>query len=109
MVQVGIMLMPVHHRRMAMPMRVRFARRVAGPMCMLMVLVVHMTMLMFYRLMGVFVDVPFGEMKVNPNRHEHAGAEELDGHGLIEQRNGDDCSEERRRREIGARPEPEPR
>jgi hypothetical protein len=82
--QVGIMRVLVHDRQMAMSMRVWFYRRIAQAVRVLVVLIMHMAMLVFERLVRVLVLMPLGEMQVDPDRHQHAGSNELRGKGLSE-------------------------
>ena len=58
--QVGVMRMGVAQRRMAVPMRMRFADRPL--MCVPVVRVVSMAVLVFERLVRMLVRVVFGEM-----------------------------------------------
>ena len=58
--QVGVMRMGVAHRRVAVPVRLRFADR---PVMRVPVMrVVAITVLVFERLVRMLVLVPFGEM-----------------------------------------------
>jgi hypothetical protein len=79
MVKVWIVWMPMHHRRMPMPVRVRFAGRITRAMRMLVMLVMHVAMLMLNRFVSMLMVVPFGEVKIEPDRHQHGSTEELDG------------------------------
>ena len=62
-VQVGIMGVPVDHRRVPVRMAVRLARRDPRWMVMLMMTVMHMAMIVLHRLMRMLVSVRFGQMK----------------------------------------------
>lgn len=62
-VQIGIVRVPVHQRRMAVPMGMRLARWRVRPMCVLMMLVVMMPVLVLQNLMNMFVIVPLGQMQ----------------------------------------------
>ena len=59
-VQIGIVRVPVHQRRVAVPVGVRLAGRRAGSVGMLVVLVVAVAMLVLQRLMDMLVVVPLG-------------------------------------------------
>lgn len=60
MVQVRVVGMPVHDWVVSMPVGVRFRHRPG--MMMSMVLVVHVRMLVFQRIVRVLVLVPFREV-----------------------------------------------
>lgn len=55
-VQVGIVRMPMHQRRVAMAVRMSLVRRLAGRMLVLMMFIVNMAVLMLDRLMHVLID-----------------------------------------------------
>jgi hypothetical protein len=67
--QVGIMRMPMHHRRVAMPMRVWLSQAVTGRMSVLMMRVMAVTVLMLQFLMGMLVLVMLNEMQQESDRH----------------------------------------
>src|SRR3546814_3142577 len=60
MVQVGIMGVPMHQRRMPVPMAMRLAVRDTGRVFMLVVVVMNVAMGMLQRLVCVLVGVRFG-------------------------------------------------
>lgn len=99
--QVGIMGVPVDHRRMAMPMAVRLTRRDARRVIMLVMCVVDMAMLVFERFVGMFVAVRFGQVQPKSNRHQDARDDERHGDGFTEHRHREQRADERRGREIG--------
>lgn len=61
-VKVGIMGVPVHHRRMPMRMAVRLARRGAGRMIMLMMAVMDVTMVVLERFVRMLMAVRLCEV-----------------------------------------------
>src|SRR3546814_12954344 len=63
MVQVGIMGVPMHQRRMPVPMAMRLAVRDTGRVFMLVVVVMNVAMGMLQRLVCVLVGVRFGKMQ----------------------------------------------
>src|SRR3546814_4111708 len=69
MVQVGIMGVPMHQRRMPVPMAMRLAVRDTGRVFMLVVVVMNVAMGMLQRLVCVLVGVRFGKMQPEPDRH----------------------------------------
>jgi hypothetical protein len=99
-VQVGIVRMPVHHRHMAMAVRMSLVRRLAGRMLVLMMFIVNVAVLMRDRLVHVLMAVPFRQMQVKADRHQAARRAQRPGDRFPE-KNGPD---ERRDREIGACP-----
>jgi hypothetical protein len=64
MMDVGVMWVPVDHRRVPMDMDVRFARRMAGSVSVLVVLVVDVSVLMGHRLVGMLMLVVLDEVQV---------------------------------------------
>ena len=61
--KVGIMGVTVGERLVAVPMAVRFARRVVRPMRVLMVLVMRMPVFMLDRLVAMLMLVALGQMQ----------------------------------------------
>ena len=61
--KVGIMGVTVGERLVAVPMAVRFARRVVRPMRVLMVLVMRMPVFMLDRLVAMLTLVALGQMQ----------------------------------------------
>ena len=104
MVNVGIVRMPVHHRRVPVPVAVRLAGRCTWIVSMLVVGVVAVAVLVLQRFMGVLVLMPLGEMQPEAERHKEARDHEVGRNGLAEQGDGEDRAHERRQREIGAGP-----
>jgi len=64
-------------------MRMRFARRIAGPVLMLMMFVVHVLMFMFHRFVRVFVFVSLSEVEPHTNAHEKRADRETARHRLV--------------------------
>jgi hypothetical protein len=62
--QVGVVLMAVHHRLMAMHMAVGLARLIRRIMGMLVMLVMAVAVFVIHRAVAMFVIVPFGQMQV---------------------------------------------
>ena len=71
MVEVRIVGVLVADRRVAMPVGVGLARRVARRVRVQVVVIVHMAMLMFQRLVLMLVFVPLGEMQPDAETHQH--------------------------------------
>ena len=69
-----------------------------------MMLVMHMPVLVFERLVHMLVLVPFGEMQIKADRHQHAGSQQRGGQRLAEHDHRNPRADERRRREIRAGP-----
>lgn len=61
--QIGIVRMPMHQRRMAMPVGVRLARRCIRPVLVLMMFIMAVPMLMLQDVMGMLVLMPLGQMQ----------------------------------------------
>jgi hypothetical protein len=102
MVDVGVVRMPVDHRRVSMDMDVRLARWVAWSVPMPVVLVVDMGVLVRHLLVGVLVLVSLREVQVEANTHQARGDEQLNGDRLPEHDDRERRSNERGHREIGA-------
>src|SRR3546814_9529050 len=94
MVQVGIMGVPMHQRRMPVPMAMRLAVRDTGRVFMLVVVVMNVAMGMLQRLVCVLVGVRFGKMQPEPDRHQYTGKKESYRNRLPEQRDCQQRSEE---------------
>ena len=101
-VRVGHVAVAVLERRVLVPVRMRFAGRIAGPMRMLVMVVVAVGVLVRERGMDVAVRVLLGDMQPHAHRHQAGGGQELDGDRLAERGDSDGRTEERRGREVGA-------
>lgn len=101
-VQVGVMRVAVGERRVAVPMGMRLAGRIIGPVFMLMMFVMDMAMGMLHRFMRMFVVVGFHEMQIKPEAHQHSGNAKAGAERIAQQRHRQQRSGKRRRREIGA-------
>src|SRR4051812_14336643 len=96
--QVGIMDMFVLHRLMPVPVRMWLGYR---PIVLVpMVLVMHMAVLVFHRLMSMFMLMAFGQMQPEAKAHQEPGDHELRRQRFMKQDKRDDRSNERRNREI---------
>jgi hypothetical protein len=71
-------------------------------MRVLMVRVVDMPVLVIQRFVLVFVTMGFGEMKVEPERHQRSGDHKAHRHGFVEHEEREHCANEWRGREICA-------
>jgi hypothetical protein len=71
--QVRIVRMPMHHRRVPMPMGMRLARGIAGRVPMAVMRVVHMPVRVLHLLMRVLVFVHFRQMQVDAQAHQRRG------------------------------------
>ena len=94
MVQVGIMRVPVHHRRVAVPMRMRLSGRIARLVIVLVVLVMDMTVLMFERLVRMVVIVSFDEVEIEADPHQQRCEHELHADGFPKQRDREQRADE---------------
>src|SRR5262249_9189054 len=94
--------MGVPQRGVLMPMGVRLPDRVARPMVMSMMLVVHVRMRVAHRLVRVLMLMPFGDMEPHAQSHQGAGRQEPEGDALSEGNDREHRTEEGRGREIGA-------
>ncbi len=77
MMQVGVMRVAVHQRRMAVPMGMRLARRRRRVMLVAVMLVMDVAMLMLHRAVDVKMLVPFRDMEPKSERHQAAGGRQL--------------------------------
>ena len=74
--QVGIMRVLVHHRRVTMRVGVRLAGRVAGAMRVPVMFIVDMPVLVLHGGVGVLVLVALGEMQIEPDPHQRRRCEQ---------------------------------
>ena len=72
MVNVRIMRMAVHHRRVPMGVGVRFSRRIARAMFVLMMGVVRVAVTVEHFLVFVLMLVPFGQVKPYSCGHQES-------------------------------------
>ena len=84
-VQVRVVGVRMLHRRMMVPVGVRFARGGVRSMVVLVVFVMDMTVLVLKRLVNMLVFVLLGEVQVDAQAHQHSGKGELPGHRVTEQ------------------------
>jgi hypothetical protein len=76
MVDIGIVRMPVHESRMAVPVHMRLFLVPLRPMLVPVVCVVNVLMLVFQRLVRVLVLVMLGDVQPYAGRHEGGGRPE---------------------------------
>ena len=101
-VHVRHMRMLVHEPLVAMPVRMGLAGRIVWAVRVLMVRIVHMRVAVLQGLMDVFVLMVLGQVQPDPEAHEQAGDQELEGDGLAQKQDGHDGADERRGREVGS-------
>src|SRR4051794_1940500 len=102
MMQVWIVRMLVHHRRVPVTMRMRLGRRGVWPVGMLVMFIVEVPMLMHHLGVPVLMLMLFGDVQINAQRHQdargdQAGCDRIAKHGDRQNR-----ANERRRRKIGS-------
>src|SRR4051812_24857452 len=100
--QVRIVRMAVRHTRMPVNMRMRLTSRVVGPMCVTMVLVMHMAVLMHHLFVFMLMLVVFNQMEPKAEAHQHGGNDQARRDGLAEQHQGKHRTNEGGRREISS-------
>ena len=98
-VQVGVVRVPVHERRVAVPVGVRLLHRPAGNVRVPVVLVVHVPVLVLHRLVRVLVLVPLGQVEPEAEGHEPGGEEQARRRRLAEHRDCERGADERGERE----------
>jgi len=79
MMDVRIVRVSVDKFLVPVPVRVWFAGRVVRSMSVLMMFIVSVRVLVFHRLVPVFMLVTFSEMKPDTQRHEDGGGNEANG------------------------------
>lgn len=67
--QIGIMRVPVPHRRMPMPMAMGFASRIVHRVSVLVMDGVDVPMLVFHGVVLMFMLMRLGQMKIDADRH----------------------------------------
>ena len=104
--------MTVDQASMGMPVHVGLADRVTRMMTMLVVVIMNMGVLMFQRLVDMVVVVPFHQMQIETNGHQHGRENQRNSQRFAKHGDGQQRANERRHREIGAGPrrpeEPQP-
>lgn len=75
-VEVWIMRMAMCEGRVHVPVGVRFAGRIAGRVCVLMIFVMDMPMLVLQRIVNVLMFVMFDKMQPDTDTHEQGGDDE---------------------------------
>ena len=84
MMDVWIVRMLVSHGRVMMPVRVRFAGGIVGPVFVLMVRVVDVPVLVVHRFVLVVVAVGFREVEVKPDCHQYASDHQTCAQGFAQ-------------------------
>ena len=74
MVQVRIVGMSVHHRRVPVHVDVRLTWRVIRSVLVLVVLIMHVGMLVYHLLMHMLVLMMFNEVQPQAHTHQHSGS-----------------------------------
>ena len=100
---VGRVRMPVSHRLVAMGLFIRFARRVAGTVTVLVVLVADMRMGVVHHLVQMLMRMIFRQVEPDADAHEQASGHQLERQRLMQKDDGGNRSEEGSSREIGPR------
>ena len=102
MMHVGHMGMRVHQSCMLMLMHVGFAGRVLGPMGMLVMFIMRVSVRMNYRFMVVDVLVALRNMKPHPESHHCSGNNQRERNWRAECKDGCDRAKKGGGREIRA-------
>ena len=94
---IRIVRMLVHHRRVPVTMRMRLGRRIVWPMGMLVMFIVAVPMLMHHLGVPVLMLMLFGDVQIDAQRHQdargdQAGCDRIAKHGDRQNR-----ADERRR------------
>jgi hypothetical protein len=82
MVQVRIVWMSMHHRRMPVYVDMRLAGRVIRSVIMVVMLVMHMGMPVQHLLMRMLMLVVLDKMQPQAHAHQHGGGNQPDSEGL---------------------------
>ena len=98
---VGVMRVCVCQPRVLMAVGVRFARRIAGSVLVLVVLVVVVKVLVLDRLVNVPMFVAFGNVQPNAHEHENAREPERPIEPALAEGKGERSAREGRSRKIG--------
>jgi hypothetical protein len=98
---VGIMRVGMCQPRVSVPMGMRFARRIAWRVLVLVVLVVVVEMFVFQRLMNVLVFVSLGDVQPDADEHENARSAERPIEAALSGREGERGACKRGGGEIG--------
>jgi hypothetical protein len=93
--QIRIVRMAVPQAGVAMSVRMWLAGRIVWPMHVLMVLIVHVPMFVLNLLVQMIVFVPFHQVEIEADPHQHRGKHKLYAHRVIEQRDRQDSADER--------------
>lgn len=100
---VPMRVVHVRHMRMGMSepfvlvsMRVRLSRRIAGPVDMLVMVIMHMRMSMYRVVVNMVMLMTLGQMQPDAGRHEQARGNQLDRERLPKNNHGNGGAQERR-------------
>ena len=93
--QIRIVWMLVHYRRVAVPMRMRLARRIIWPVGMLVMFIVAVPMLMHHLGVPVLMLMLFGDVQIDAKRHQDARSDQARCDGLAEDGNGQNRTDKR--------------
>src|SRR5262245_26780437 len=105
MMKVRIVRMLVYEGRVPVPVRMRLTNRITRIVNVLvMSVVMHMPVFMLQRLVRMFVLVPFRQMQIDTEQHEHGCDVELQSKWLGKQEHGQRSADEGRGREVRACP-----
>ena len=74
----------VAQRLVTVPVRMRFSDRLVVSVLVMVMVVMHMSMLVFERFVGMVVFVSFGEVQPEPDCHQHASGGQLQGEPVAE-------------------------
>lgn len=84
MVEIRIVPVPVDQAGMPMDMNMRLWRY-PWSVAVLVMLIVHMDVLVFHRLMGVFVLMSLGQVQPETYGHQRTAGQECDRHWIVQQ------------------------
>jgi len=101
-VNVGVVRVTMHQPGVNVYMSVRFPRRIARTVGMLVMSIVGVTVAVGERLMNVLVSVPFGQVKPDAECHETPGRNEARCNRLSPDEQGQHCTNEWSGRKICA-------
>ena len=92
----------MHEGRVAVPVRVRLARRDVRAVVVLVVLVMAMSVLVLHRGMRVLVLMPLGQVQPQPHPHQASRDHQVGRERLAEHEHRQHGADERRQREVVA-------
>lgn len=104
MMDVGEVRMLVTHRDVRVAMRMELVPVPRGAVRVPVMVVISVRMLVFLRLVLVFVLVAFRQMQPDAQGHQGTARRQRERHRLASNHHGDQCTDERRDGEVRARP-----